>query len=104
MTRATAPEKTQGWRRLSDFSRPGFNTSLCTRGAALALFLGARVRRVVDLGQVLEIEVGVNLRRRNACVPQHFLYCAQIAARLQHVRGERMPQHMRMDIARYSAL
>ena len=37
----------------------------------------ARVRRVVHLGQVLEVELGVDLRGRDVGVAQQFLYRAQ---------------------------
>ncbi len=37
------------------------------------------MRGVVDLGKVLEIQMGVDLRRRNACMPQHVLDGTQIA-------------------------
>ena len=55
------------------------------------------MRRVVNLRQILKVEMGVNLRRRNARVTEHLLHRAQVAARLQHVRRERVAQGMRMD-------
>jgi hypothetical protein len=48
------------------------------------------VGRVVYLGQVLEIEVGVDLRGRDAGVAEHLLHGAQVAGGLQDVRGERI--------------
>ena len=58
------------------------------------------MRRVVHLGERLEIEVGVDLRARDRGVPSISCTGAQVARRLQHVRGERVPQHMRMDVPR----
>ena len=56
------------------------------------------MRRVVGLRQMLEIEVRVDLRRGDARVAQHLLHRAQVAARLQHVRGEGVAQHVRVHL------
>jgi hypothetical protein len=45
----------------------------------------AGMRLVVDAGEVLEIEVGVDLRRAQVGMPKQFLYCTQVVAGLQHV-------------------
>ncbi|KAG1411144.1 hypothetical protein G6F57_023883 [Rhizopus arrhizus] len=45
---------------------------------ALAAALGARMRGVVDLGQVLEIEVGVDLRCGDVGVSEQFLHATQV--------------------------
>ncbi|KAG1364898.1 hypothetical protein G6F59_018894 [Rhizopus arrhizus] len=45
---------------------------------ALAAALGARMRGVVDLGQVLEIEVGVDLRGGDVGVAEQFLHATQV--------------------------
>src|SRR5258706_9112515 len=58
----------------------------------------ARMRGVVDLGEVLEIEVRVDLGRGDARMPEHLLDGAQVARGLQHVRSERMPQHVRVHV------
>src|SRR5574340_1855813 len=63
------------------------------------LLLGARMRRIVDLAEVLEIEVRVDLRGGDARVAEHLLHRAQVAGRLQHMRGERMAQQVRMYAA-----
>ena len=68
------------------------------------LLLGPRMRLVVDLGQILEVEVRVDLRAGDARVAEQLLHGAQIARRLQQVRGERVPQHVRMHVAGQSAL
>ena len=39
-------------------------------------------------------DVGVDLRRRHILVPQQFLDRANVAPRLQHVGGERVPKRM----------
>lgn len=57
---------------------------------------------VVDLGQVLKIEMGVDLRRANVGVAEQLLDRAQITGRFQQVAGERMAQHVRMDMARHA--
>jgi hypothetical protein len=62
------------------------------------------MRGIVDLRQVLEVEMGVDLRRSDARVSQHLLHGAQVAGRLQHVRRERVPQHVRMHVPRQSLL
>lgn len=49
---------------------------------------GAWVRRIIDLGQMLKIKVGVDLRRRDAGMAEHFLHRTQIAGRLQNMRGK----------------
>ena len=56
------------------------------------------MRRVVDLGQRLEVEVGVHLRGGDAGVAEQLLHRAQVLRGLQHVRGERVAQHVRMHV------
>lgn len=46
---------------------------------------GARMRLVVNLGQMLKIEVGVHLRRSDAAVSEQFLDRAQVTRGLQEV-------------------
>src|SRR5690606_9450154 len=53
--------------------------------ASLAAASRARMGGVVDGGQSLEIECGVNLRRRDARVAEQLLHRAQVAARLQQM-------------------
>ena len=65
--------------------------------------LGARMRRVVHLREVAEVELGVDLRRRDVGVAEQLLHGAQVAARLQQVRRERVAQHVRMDVRRQPA-
>ena len=48
--------------------------------------------------QSLLIDMGVNLRRRNVGMPEHFLNDAQIGAIAEQVRGKTVPKQMRIDI------
>jgi hypothetical protein len=43
---------------------------------------------VVHLGQVLEIQVGIYLRRADIGVTEEFLNGAEVAAGLEHVTGK----------------
>src|SRR5882672_3584761 len=54
----------------------------------LAASARARMRTFVDAGEVLEIKVGVDLRGADAGVTQQLLHGAQVAARLEQVRGK----------------
>src|ERR1700722_6106233 len=59
---------------------------------------GARVGGVVHLGQMLEVEVRVDLGGADVRVPEQLLHAAQVAARLEQMAGEGMPEHMRMEV------
>ena len=54
------------------------------------------MRGVVRLGQVLEVQAGVDLGRGDVGVAQQLLDRPQVAARLQQVAGKRMAQHVRV--------
>src|SRR5574337_1721816 len=56
------------------------------------------MRRVVHLGQVLEIQVGVDLGGGNVGVAEQLLYRAQVAGGFQHVAGEGVPEQVGMDV------
>lgn len=43
---------------------------------------------IVYLGEMLEVEVCINLRRRDIRVPQQFLNASQIMARLEQMSRE----------------
>ena len=58
----------------------------------------AWVRSVVDPGEVLEIKVRVDLRRADVGVAEQFLHRAQVLARLEQVRRERVPEHVRVHV------
>src|SRR5258708_29342785 len=80
-------------------------TGVTTLGATASALLEegfraprAGMRGVVDLGEVLEVEMGIDLRRGDARVAQHLLDRAQVARGLQHVGCERMAQHMRVHV------
>src|SRR3954452_8285523 len=47
--------------------------------------------------------VGIELGRRQVGVPQHLLDRAEVGAALEQVRGEGMPQEMRVDALRIEA-
>ena len=54
------------------------------------------MRRIVSLGQMLEIEPRIDLGSADVGVAQQLLYGAQITAGLQHMAGKRMAQHVRV--------
>src|SRR6185437_15278400 len=72
-------------------------TALSGTGSALPA-ARARMGRVVDLGEVLEVEVRIDLGGSDARVAEHLLHRAQVARRLEHVRGERMAKHVRVHV------
>ena len=55
---------------------------------------------VVDQGEMLEIQVGIDLSGGQAGMAQHLLHRAQIAGGLQHVGGEGMAQGVGMHMGR----
>lgn len=54
------------------------------------------MRAVVDFGQMLEVEVSVDLGGTDVAVAEQFLYSSDILAGFQHVTGEGMAQHVRV--------
>ena len=62
------------------------------------LFSRPRMGRVIHLRQVLEIEMGVDLRAADAGVTEQLLHRAQIPAGLQQVARKAVAQHVRMDV------
>ena len=64
----------------------------------------ARVCLVVDLGQMLPVEMGVDLSGADAGVAEHFLHRAQVAGRLQHMGGKGVAQHVRVNVLAESGL
>ena len=55
---------------------------------AVAFFLRARVFFVVGAGEVLVVEVGVDLRGGEVFVAEQFLHATQVAGGLQDVAGK----------------
>ena len=55
------------------------------------------MRLVIDTGEVLEIKVGINLRRAQIGMSQQFLYRAQVVAGFEQVRCKRVAQHVRVQ-------
>src|SRR5256885_13043756 len=49
---------------------------------------------------MLEVKMSVDLRGRDARMAEHFLHRAQVSGRLEQVRGERVTQHVRVDVLR----
>lgn len=62
------------------------------------------MRFVVDLCQVLKIQAGVYLGRRDIRVAQHVLHCTQILRRLQDMTGEAVTQYVWMQVSRQARL
>ncbi len=56
------------------------------------------MRLVVHLGEMLKVQMRVDLSRRNAGVPHQFLHGAQILRALQHVRCKRVAQAMGINV------
>jgi hypothetical protein len=59
---------------------------------------GARMSRVVDLGQMLKIQMCIDLGRADVGVSQEFLDAAQIGARFQQVARERVTEHVGVHV------
>ena len=64
--------------------------------------LRSGMRLVVDVHDVLDRELGVALRGRQALVPEQFLDGAQVRSFFQHVGAEGVTQSMRMNLGRQS--
>ena len=102
---------TDGGAAASAPCRDGCGSSSCAdsgrRPAAIGRAAGslaprARMGSVVDLREMAEVELGVDLRRRDVGVAEQLLHRAQVAARLQHMRRERVAQHVRVDVCRHA--
>ena len=65
--------------------------------SAFATSSRARMGGVVDAGEMLKIEVGVNLRRGKVGMSQQLLDGAQVAARFEQVAGRAVPQQVRVN-------
>lgn len=70
----------------------------CFIAEAAMPFFRAGMGFVVNFRQVLEIQMGVDLRGGNIAVTKQFLDRPEILARFQQVAGKGMPQHMRVDV------
>src|SRR5438132_13157279 len=58
--------------------------------------LGTRVRAVIDPAEPLAVDWAVDLRRREGAVPEQLLDRPQVGAAFEEVRGERVPEPVRM--------
>src|SRR5881628_1813728 len=83
-------------RRKSCLSAGAERVSLTAFSQASAFSFSLAVRGIIGFGEVLEVKMGVDLRGRDARMPEHFLHRAQVSGRLEQVRGEGMAQHMRV--------
>ena len=61
------------------------------------------MRRVIDLGKVLKIEMRIDLRGADAGVTEQFLHRTQIAGGLQQMAGKAVTEHVRMNMHTQSA-
>src|SRR5437899_7721104 len=61
------------------------------------------MRLVVQLASAPVGYVGVELGGREIGVPEHLLHAAQIRAALEQMRGERVPEEVRVDPLRLEA-
>ena len=62
---------------------------------ASSLLLGARMRLVVNCGQLIQVQMRITLRRRQAGVAEQFLDHSQISAAVKQMGGKAMTQTMR---------
>ena len=53
--------------------------------------------RIVDLGEMLEVEVGIDLRGTDIGVAKQFLHSTKVATGFKHVTGEGVSQPVWMD-------
>lgn len=56
------------------------------------------MRLVIDLGQVLEIQVGVDLRSAYVGMAEQILHRTQVLRRFEHMAGEAVPEHVRVQV------
>src|SRR5215470_15625081 len=73
---------------------------LPTKPLAAAPQSGARMRLQVDGEQAVAIDLGIDLRRRQAGVAEQFLDLPQVGAGRQQMRGEGMPERVRCGSVR----
>ena len=62
--------------------------------------MGTRMGLIIDLGQMAEIQVGVDLGGGQVGVAQQLLHRPQIAGAFQHMGGKAMTQLVRMNMGR----
>lgn len=53
---------------------------------------------IVDAGEMLKIEMGIDLCASDGRVPEQFLDCAKISAGLQDMAREAVSQHVWMHV------
>ena len=67
-------------------------------GAARRPYLGARMKLAMHSLEPLLIDVGIDLGRRYVRVAQHLLDDSKIRAVAEKMRGEAVPQKMRINV------
>jgi hypothetical protein len=55
------------------------------------------MRFIINIGQMLEVKMGVYLCGTNIAMTEQLLYGSQILAGFEQVAGKRMPQHVGMN-------
>lgn len=55
------------------------------------------MRLIINTGEMLKIQMGINLRGTKVGMTQQFLDGPQVATGLQQMTGKGMPQHVRMN-------
>jgi hypothetical protein len=68
------------------------------RPAGIAVWLRPGMKLAMHSFQSLLIDMGIDLRRRNVSVPEHFLDDAQIGTVPEEVRREAVPQKVRINV------
>ena len=79
------------WLRYQEYVGLLFTTALS--------FLGPRMSIIINPGQVLKIQMGVDLSGADVRMPQQLLYCPQVCRRLQQMAGEGVAQQVRVEAA-----
>src|SRR5579863_4018058 len=69
----------------------------CCIGLSSTAALGARVSALICAGQMLEIKMGVDLRRTDVGVAQQLLHAPQISAGFKQMGGKGVPEQVRVD-------
>jgi hypothetical protein len=67
-------------------------------GYSSVALLGARVGLIVHRCEALKVEMGINLCGADIGVSKKFLDGAQVTAGFEHMTGEGVPEHMRMQM------
>src|SRR5690348_17869338 len=58
----------------------------------------------INLFQAIDADMSITLGGREACVPEHLLYRAQIRSRIEHMSGEAMAKSVRRYRSRQTCI